>query len=95
MIKYISSLVLDEPVSLVLDEPVSTPNLHGEGRNIMSTNELKLFVKQFNTFIKKNQKIKTMKQYVKHIIKNNTKFMKKTLDRAMKYNGLFHINKSI
>ena len=78
-------------VALGLDEPAPTPKPagpkeHGDGRSIsMTDKERKLFMTQFKTYIKKNNKIKTMKQYVKYIMKHQNEFMNKTVNRAETY----------
>ena len=51
----------------------------------MTDNERKLFMTQFKTYIKKNNKIKTMKQYIKYIMKHQYEFMNKTVNRAETY----------
>ena len=85
-------------VALGLDEPVPAPPVvhkqagpkeHGDGRSIsMTDNERKLFINQFKTYIKKNNKIKTMKQYIKYIMKHQNEFMNKTVNRAETYSTM-------
>ena len=81
-------------VALGLDDPAPAPKQagpkeHGDGRSIsMTDKERKLFMNQFKTYIKKNNKIQTMKQYIKYIMKHQNEFMNKTVNRAETYSTM-------
>ena len=61
-------------------------DLDGTGRiNSLTNDERKKFMTQFKTYSKKNDKIKTIKQYVKYIMKHPKEFVNKTVNRAKKY----------
>ena len=75
-----------EPTAPFVSPLISLLDLEGTGRSIsMTDKERKLFMTQFKTYIKKNNKIKTMKQYVKYIMKHQNEFMNKTVNRAETY----------
>ena len=84
------ALGLDEPVPAppVVPKP-DDPKLKADGRSIsMTDKERKLFMNQFKTYSKKNNKIKTMKQYIKYIMKHQNEFMNKTVNRAETYSTM-------
>ena len=84
------ALGLDDPApASVVVHKQAGPKEHGDGRSIsMTDNERKLFMNQFKTYSKKNNKIRTMKQYIKYIMKNKTEFMNKTVNRAETYSTM-------
>ena len=83
------ALGLDDPAPAPVVPKQAGPKEHGDGRsNFMTDNEQKLFINQFKTYIKKNNKIKTMKQYIKYIMKHQNEFMNKTVNRAETYSTM-------
>ena len=58
----------------------------GKGReNLMTDMERKLFVIQFKAYRNKNEKIKTIRQYVSYILKHKEDFVNKTVQRAISF----------
>ena len=69
---------------LDLDIP-NDGKLKAEGRESLTDSERKKFMIQFKAYHKKNEDIKTIRQYKTYILKHNTKFASKTIHRANLY----------